>query len=438
MKGDNNKHDLREFINIVRENHGDIYGFEKSVYIGSNKPITVTCLKHNHDFTVAAVTLLRRTVRNGGIKKDPIVGSCPICREEYFLDIKNKVIDNFKSFHNGIYEFENYESRDKSFNGICKLHGRYKVSRIKHKITADKLECPDCKKIRKSNNKKKQRLERHYNCKIHGNVKIGKNRTIKKGCPTCNTEQQNLINAEIFKKRIIKKYGNDYNVIVFDDYVEFICKKHGNVEIVKKEDFRKNGDRKYYCSACRGKTFLSYEEAKKKVNELGIKSTTEYRNWKTRTHQENMPSNPDKTYKNSGWISPQVFFGVHRSKMSIGEIRIFNYLKRKKYDFEYQKRFNDCRNILPLSFDFYLSKYNTLIEFDGEQHQKPGNFFKFEKDNLMKFEQQKRNDEIKNAYCREKNINLIRIHNDDLINNVIEWTLDVEISKMVVESIMKE
>lgn len=61
-------------------------------------------------------------------------------------------------------------------------------------------------------------------------------------------------------------------------------------------------------------------------------------------------------------------------------------------------------------FDFYLPEYNTIIEFDGEQHYMPVNFGNWDEEyletNLKKIQQ---HDEIKNKYCQENNINLLRI-----------------------------
>ena len=51
-----------------------------------------------------------------------------------------------------------------------------------------------------------------------------------------------------------------------------------------------------------------------------------------------------------------------------------------------QKTFDDCKNIHKLRFDFYLPKYNCVIETHGEQHYKDStDFFKVSLD-----EQQKR------------------------------------------------
>lgn len=61
-------------------------------------------------------------------------------------------------------------------------------------------------------------------------------------------------------------------------------------------------------------------------------------------------------------------------------------------------------------FDFYLPDYNLMIEYDGEQHYMPVNFGE-NNTKLMKerLKARQKNDQIKNNYCKENNINLLRI-----------------------------
>ncbi len=76
-----------------------------------------------------------------------------------------------------------------------------------------------------------------------------------------------------------------------------------------------------------------------------------------------------------------------------------------------EKTFSDCTNqgaggklCRRLRFDFYLPEQKTLIEYDGEQHFiKRGKFGEG-------FDSLKQNEAIKNEYCKNKNIKLIRIH----------------------------
>ena len=70
-----------------------------------------------------------------------------------------------------------------------------------------------------------------------------------------------------------------------------------------------------------------------------------------------------------------------------------------------QYTFDDCKNIFKLPFDFYLPDYNVCIEYDGEQHFRPVEWFGGEEGFLKRQE----NDAIKTQYCETNNILLIRI-----------------------------
>lgn len=90
---------------------------------------------------------------------------------------------------------------------------------------------------------------------------------------------------------------------------------------------------------------------------------------------------------------------------SKGELYIEETLYKLNVTFESQKRFECCKNKKSLPFDFYLPEYNICIEYDGEQHYKPVDFWGGEK----KFLERQLNDKIKNEYCHKYNITLIRI-----------------------------
>ena len=96
---------------------------------------------------------------------------------------------------------------------------------------------------------------------------------------------------------------------------------------------------------------------------------------------------------------------------SRGEAKIQEILLENNINFIKQKTFPTCYNPEtnnPFFFDFYLPDYNLLIEYDGEQH------FSFKKDtyswnNEENFQKTKKHDELKNNWCKENNIKLIRI-----------------------------
>lgn len=96
---------------------------------------------------------------------------------------------------------------------------------------------------------------------------------------------------------------------------------------------------------------------------------------------------------------------LHESK---GNRKIKEILENADIKFIQEKRFSDLKfdNGYSARFDFYLPDYNTIIEYDGRQHFIQGNGVF---DNKEKFTQTQEHDSIKNQYCKEHNITIIRI-----------------------------
>lgn len=108
--------------------------------------------------------------------------------------------------------------------------------------------------------------------------------------------------------------------------------------------------------------------------------------------------------------------GCPKCNSSKGENKIAAYLLDKNIQFITQYTFEDCKDKMPLPFDFYLSEYNTCIEYDGEQYYKEVEYFRYSLDYIQN------HDNIKTLYCKENNITLIRIPYTDFDN--IEKILD--------------
>lgn len=102
--------------------------------------------------------------------------------------------------------------------------------------------------------------------------------------------------------------------------------------------------------------------------------------------------------------------GCPSCKESKGEKEISKFLDKYKINYNRQHIFVDCRNIYNLPFDFYIPSKRTCIEFDGEQHFLPLSFF----GGQVAFDKLKINDKIKNDYCEDNYINLIRIRYDQI------------------------
>lgn len=97
--------------------------------------------------------------------------------------------------------------------------------------------------------------------------------------------------------------------------------------------------------------------------------------------------------------------GCPQCSESYGEKRVRQWLDCHNIEYIPQKTFTDCKNKRELPFDFYIPAYNLCIEYDGEQHFRPVDFFGGE----INFQQRQHNDQIKTQYCEKNNIHLLRI-----------------------------
>lgn len=88
-----------------------------------------------------------------------------------------------------------------------------------------------------------------------------------------------------------------------------------------------------------------------------------------------------------------------------GEKYIENYLIKNQIKYVSQKKFDDCKYKHKLSFDFYLPDKNICIEYQGQQHYVPIEYF----GGIEKFHIQQIKDGIKRDYCKENNIKLVEI-----------------------------
>ena len=98
------------------------------------------------------------------------------------------------------------------------------------------------------------------------------------------------------------------------------------------------------------------------------------------------------------------------TRESLGERSIRTFLENHDIRFEQEYIFNGCKDINPLPFDFYLLDYNICIEYDGQQHFKPVDFAgNGEAWANEQFKINQKHDQIKNDYCKNNNIKLLRI-----------------------------
>ncbi|MGG0667634.1 hypothetical protein ABE073_03805 [Lederbergia citrisecunda] len=118
---------------------------------------------------------------------------------------------------------------------------------------------------------------------------------------------------------------------------------------------------------------------------------------------------------------------------SKGERKIDKYLKSINVEFTREFSFFDCRRINELRFDFAIydenGKLDYLIEFDGKQHFEPVEFFGGQEG----FELGQLRDDIKNKYCKDNNIKLLRIPywDEDNVDSILNSYIEINRRKVV-------
>lgn len=229
---------------------------------------------------------------------------------------------------------------------------------------------------------------------------------------------------------VIQKRCDELDLIYVDRYVKrehtwvkFKCKKHLN-KGVQDIDWFHLKTCAVGCPYCTGR----YKTTEDFINEMSkinpnIKIVGEY-------HGSENPVDCECLICGNKWSpigrSLKCGQGCPSCTMSKGEIKIKQILNNQKIKYVAQKTFDDCIYKEKLKFDFYLPDFNICIEFDGQQHFEPVDFaskgIEWAK-NLFELNQIK--DKIKNDYCYDNNIKLIRIPYWDFNN--IESILTSEI-----------
>ena len=116
---------------------------------------------------------------------------------------------------------------------------------------------------------------------------------------------------------------------------------------------------------------------------------------------------------------------VYKEKRSIGHIRVTKCLDRFGVQYEEEKTFHDLKRVSFLRLDIYciILGRKLAIEYDGVQHQKAVDVWGG--DTSLQDCQQR--DLIKNMYCVEKGITLLRISHEikDIERYVIDFIYNI-------------
>ena len=266
----------------------------------------------------------------------------------------------------------------------------------------------------------KNRLSVKIICKEHGIFQqMAANHLSGSGCFECNGTKKYSNDTFIKKSQSIHGDKYDYLKINYkdnDSKVIITCKAHG--DFIQKAGIHLNGSG---CPTCMKRNKLNTQEFIKRSKELYGDIFTY-----NKSIYISVRKNIKITCKKHGDFDRKVKTHFQGSgcpkcpaRSSKGEITIKRWLEIKNIKYLPQYTFNNCRNRNILPFDFYLPDYNTCIEYNGEQHYKPIDFFGGEK----RVKKHLFTDNIKKEYCYNNDIPLIIIKYNENINEILNEKL---------------
>lgn len=291
-------------------------------------------------------------------------------------------------------------------------------------------------------------------CGIHGDQPTTISELIREDgagrvCTPCNITRNSISKTkttEEFIKQAMKVHSTSKGLSIYDyskteyiaahDFVTIICPTHGDFKQDASSHLAGHG-----CAKCAnerlsddmrsGRLDFVFESQRNHVNSDGTPKYDYSRSYINKYTGEVEYTNVDQKvtilcpvhgkFKQRGFDHKFGNKGCTYCGESKGSYETWTYLEtlpviggRKGYKRE--KKYPDLKYVSHLRFDFYLKKFNALIEFNGEQHYMPVECWGGEEG------LRKRNecDAMKVKYCADNNIPLLVIKYDENIRERVD------------------
>lgn len=304
-----------------------------------------------------------------------------------------EIINKFKNTHGEIYDYSlvDYQGDSKKVKIICEIHGIFK-----------------------------QQVAAHLRQK--------------QGCPKCGREKVNkiirtrLISNDKFINKIEKIFGKntfDYSKLNYQgahNNVTLICKKCNNIETKAPSVWYRG----FGCLKCQGNivgkklpTTENFIERAKKVH--GSKYDYNKVIYTGISNKVEIICPKHGSFFQEPNVHVNMKCNCPECNVSKGEEAISIWLNNQNinYIFQYKIKINNSYHY----YDFYLPKYNILIEYNGLQHYQSVKYFGGQK--TFKYLQER--DKTKKEYCEQNNIQLLIISYKDDIECILNKIYKKEI-----------
>ena len=269
-------------------------------------------------------------------------------------------------------------------------------------------------------------------CKEHGEfIQTASDHLSGCGCPSCDSTKR--MTTEIFIEKSKKIHGEkwNYSKVSYGNHnyetVEIICEMHGSFLQRPWAHLRGQG-----CPKCQKNTLMSNDEFIERCRKIhNDKWDYSLTNYIGRRKEIQIICKKHGIFTQMARVHLDGF-GCKICRNSKLEEYLLSKLTDINEPFERGKKFDSCRNKLPLPFDFYLPLRNLLIECDGIQHRESVEHFGGEE----RLEYQKQNDFIKTRWAAEFGIELVRLIDFKEIDELVKKINESEI--LFSKSVLKD
>ena len=302
-----------QYIQKLKDYHGDSLDFSKVVYTKSTAKVTIVCPKHG-EYSVQARSALNR--------------GCRKCSSERHALDYDTFVQRSKKLYGDLFEYSDkgYKNLKSEVNIRCVKHGVFRTKPINH-----------LKGI---------------------------------GCPGCRTKSIRLTHQEFLAKaRSLRGDEFDYsktNYVKSSEPVIVTCRLHGDFSVTPNNHLAKS--RGGGCRECQynklRNTKEEFVEKATKVHGQFDYSKVVYKNNNTKVII-GCPEHGDFAQIPRMHISG---VGCPECNASTGEKEVAALLDEYKIRYAREQKFEGCTHRGPLRFDFYLPDHNLLIEYQGELH----------------------------------------------------------------------
>ena len=382
-----------EVIQRLKSLYGDSLDYSKVQYQNSRSHITLICPKHGEYQMYANNALQGR-------------GKCPKCsigissKEEFIEETIKTFGDKF------IFDKTDFKNLTTKVTITCPTHGDFET--IPRQFLKSNCGCGKCYKEQKRQNSKKHN-------------KKSKQDIFEENSNKWFTQCSDIHN---------KKY--DYSKVVYtrgSDKVCIICPIHGEFWQTAADHKAGKGCLQCAIKSRADKNRLSQEE-------FEVRAKKVHGNKYTYGKYESAHKNMEMICPKHGifYCSPHNHLngcGCPICSQSVGENIITTWLNAHEIQFTRQKRYDIEGLIMYVDFYVNINNIEYIIEYNGEQHYKPIEYFGGEEE----FKKQCFRDEHLRVYCNNNNIRLLEIpyleksNINNLLNNLIYGKIQEEAQK---------